>query len=113
MSKTGRNNKCPCGSGEKYKKCCLNKDQIQSTNIQKKEYTTDERTVISVMKTIANSRKIADEERNGFYRIFRDDTIEKVNPIDIILSFCILGVESSFINNFFNCRRICNISLEY
>lgn len=25
MTKTGRNDKCPCGSGKKYKKCCLNK----------------------------------------------------------------------------------------
>jgi hypothetical protein len=24
--KTGRNDPCPCGSGKKYKKCCLNKD---------------------------------------------------------------------------------------
>jgi uncharacterized protein YecA (UPF0149 family) len=22
--KLGRNDKCPCGSGKKYKKCCLN-----------------------------------------------------------------------------------------
>jgi uncharacterized protein YecA (UPF0149 family) len=22
----GRNDPCPCGSGKKYKKCCLNKD---------------------------------------------------------------------------------------
>lgn len=25
--KTGRNKPCPCGSGKKYKKCCLNKDE--------------------------------------------------------------------------------------
>lgn len=25
MTKTGRNDPCPCGSGQKYKKCCLNK----------------------------------------------------------------------------------------
>lgn len=24
--KTGRNDPCPCGSGKKYKKCCLDKD---------------------------------------------------------------------------------------
>jgi uncharacterized protein len=24
-SKTGRNDPCPCGSGRKYKKCCLSK----------------------------------------------------------------------------------------
>lgn len=25
--KIGRNDLCPCGSGLKYKKCCLNKDK--------------------------------------------------------------------------------------
>lgn len=25
--KIGRNEKCPCGSGKKYKKCCLLKDE--------------------------------------------------------------------------------------
>jgi tetratricopeptide (TPR) repeat protein len=27
MTKTGRNNPCPCGSGKKYKQCCLEKDE--------------------------------------------------------------------------------------
>lgn len=26
--KTGRNDPCPCGSGKKYKKCCIDKDNI-------------------------------------------------------------------------------------
>ena len=26
MAKIGRNDPCPCGSGKKYKKCCLNKN---------------------------------------------------------------------------------------
>ncbi|MCB0522298.1 MAG: SEC-C domain-containing protein [Saprospiraceae bacterium] len=25
VSKVGRNDPCPCGSGKKYKKCCMNK----------------------------------------------------------------------------------------
>ncbi|MCB2262684.1 MAG: SEC-C domain-containing protein [Candidatus Thiosymbion ectosymbiont of Robbea hypermnestra] len=32
MKKTGRNEKCLCGSGKKYKKCCLrteDKNKIQ------------------------------------------------------------------------------------
>lgn len=28
--KIGRNEPCPCGSGKKYKKCCLNKDNVFS-----------------------------------------------------------------------------------
>ncbi len=27
MAKTGRNDPCPCGSGKKYKVCCLHKDE--------------------------------------------------------------------------------------
>jgi tetratricopeptide (TPR) repeat protein len=27
MAKTGRNDPCPCGSGRKYKVCCLTKDE--------------------------------------------------------------------------------------
>ena len=26
--KVGRNDPCPCGSGKKYKKCCMNKEQV-------------------------------------------------------------------------------------
>ena len=27
MPKPGRNDPCPCGSGQKYKRCCMDKDQ--------------------------------------------------------------------------------------
>src|SRR3972149_166435 len=33
MDKTGRNNPCPCGSGKKYKKCCLEKKPREHTVI--------------------------------------------------------------------------------
>ncbi len=29
-NKTGRNEPCPCGSGKKYKKCCLQRSQVES-----------------------------------------------------------------------------------
>ncbi|MEI8296053.1 MAG: SEC-C metal-binding domain-containing protein [Alphaproteobacteria bacterium] len=29
MKKLGRNDLCACGSGKKYKKCCLNMDTIE------------------------------------------------------------------------------------
>jgi tetratricopeptide (TPR) repeat protein len=29
MNRTGRNDPCPCGSGKKYKKCCLPREQAQ------------------------------------------------------------------------------------
>lgn len=33
MSKIERNSSCPCGSGLKYKKCCMNKEQPEVANI--------------------------------------------------------------------------------
>ncbi|KAB8137995.1 hypothetical protein F9U64_07200 [Gracilibacillus oryzae] len=33
----GRNDPCPCGSGKKYKKCCMKKDQIVELKISKEE----------------------------------------------------------------------------
>ncbi|MFB6351310.1 MAG: SEC-C metal-binding domain-containing protein, partial [Bradymonadaceae bacterium] len=30
LPKVGRNDPCPCGSGRKYKKCCLRKDKRAS-----------------------------------------------------------------------------------
>jgi len=35
MSKIGRNDDCPCGSGIKYKKCCLSRDIIIPTTTNK------------------------------------------------------------------------------
>ena len=37
QSKTGRNDPCPCGSGKKYKKCCIDKliipDELSDTKL--------------------------------------------------------------------------------
>jgi Flp pilus assembly protein TadD len=32
LSKVGRNDPCPCGSGKKYKKCCMAKDEKASAS---------------------------------------------------------------------------------
>ncbi|MGH6681278.1 MAG: SEC-C metal-binding domain-containing protein, partial [Bradyrhizobium sp.] len=31
MAKIGRNEPCPCGSGRKYKQCCLAKDEAAAS----------------------------------------------------------------------------------
>lgn len=33
MNKVGRNDPCPCGSGKKFKKCCLNKPYQPSAEL--------------------------------------------------------------------------------
>ena len=34
MAKIGRNDPCPCGSGKKYKQCCLPKDQAAAPTVR-------------------------------------------------------------------------------
>lgn len=33
MTKTGRNDVCPCGSGQKFKKCCESKDRTSRSRL--------------------------------------------------------------------------------
>lgn len=33
--KIGRNEQCPCGSGKKYKKCCMAKDRAKTAGAKK------------------------------------------------------------------------------
>lgn len=37
MNKIGRNDICPCGSGQKYKKCCLAKDDLSASRRREEE----------------------------------------------------------------------------
>ncbi len=36
--KIGRNDPCPCGSGLKFKKCCMNKDKYDADNLQERYF---------------------------------------------------------------------------
>jgi hypothetical protein len=42
VSKIGRNDPCPCGSGRKYKKCCLEKDEAAAREAARPEPTRSE-----------------------------------------------------------------------
>ena len=44
MAKPGRNDRCPCGSGKKYKACCLTKDEAaEREELAKAQAGRDER----------------------------------------------------------------------
>lgn len=43
MKKIGRNDLCPCGSGRKYKVCCLSKDSAQAANLLSSKASIPER----------------------------------------------------------------------
>ena len=64
-NKIGRNDPCPCGSGKKYKKCCLNK--IEST-LPYQKYIDD---------SLKDYPKKNDNEGElDFYTIYKDEYIE-------------------------------------
>ncbi|MGB5884590.1 MAG: SEC-C metal-binding domain-containing protein, partial [Desulfobulbales bacterium] len=52
MGKIGRNETCPCGSGRKFKRCCLGKQQNVSSNL-----TEVQKTQISLQNAISTIQK--------------------------------------------------------
>jgi hypothetical protein len=54
MAKIGRNDQCPCGSGRKYKKCCLAKDQANQMNQQQQKVSITEE--IAALQEAAESK---------------------------------------------------------
>lgn len=55
MLKVGRNDRCPCGSGDKYKKCCINKEaeyQKLGVNYKGEEIIFDKSTSNQIYREI-------------------------------------------------------------
>lgn len=50
MAKIGRNERCPCGSGKKYKHCCA-----QNPRVEKRPSTPEEQLKISLLKAVEKS----------------------------------------------------------
>ena len=58
MAKIGRNERCPCGSGKKYKHCCARNPQVE-----KRPSTQEEQLRISLMNAVEKSVEAAAEKR--------------------------------------------------
>lgn len=56
MGKIGRNEACPCGSGRKFKRCCLGKQQAVSSNL-----TEVQKAQISLQNAITKIQKAASQ----------------------------------------------------
>lgn len=57
MAKISRNDQCPCGSGRKYKKCCLQKSQSdQSTQLQAQKVSINEE--VAKLQTAAANHEV-------------------------------------------------------
>ncbi len=64
--KTGRNDPCPCGSGQKYKKCCEAKDDAQRAEALAAENAALTDTLDSDEAAKAQKQGDAAARREGF-----------------------------------------------
>jgi len=55
MVKIGRNDPCPCGSGQKYKRCCLDKQKADGQIPAKKVTVTTE---VAILQKAAVNKKV-------------------------------------------------------
>lgn len=77
--KVGRNDPCPCGSGRKYKKCCLNKPDSERPSTT--EYSIRERNIIlfnAVTDILGLSRGKSWEDVR---RELSDDQVKKIHGV--------------------------------
>jgi tetratricopeptide (TPR) repeat protein len=65
MSKVGRNDACPCGSGKKYKRCCL--ERIEAEELLSRQQAEAER--------LREEREFLDEEEEVHEEILREAEI--------------------------------------
>ena len=62
MAKPGRNDPCPCGSGNKYKKCCLPKDEAAEHAQREAQGAEQHRRARELEEDVAAWLKRAEEE---------------------------------------------------
>lgn len=70
MSRVGRNDPCPCGSGQKYKKCCLAKDDLFESRRR-----DEERAVQTSLAWLAS--KYPEETAQAFHEGFLGEMTEE------------------------------------
>ncbi|MDX1776489.1 MAG: SEC-C domain-containing protein [Desulfobulbales bacterium] len=74
MGKIGRNEACPCGSGRKFKRCCLGKQQAVSDNLSEVQ-----KAQISLQNAITAVQKAASQG------------IQKVHELGVFVLFSTTG----------------------
>lgn len=72
--KTGRNDPCPCGSGKKYKKCCMNKDRLEAQKDRKDESRFAE----EFRKYIANHNEADLFSEEEEYEVFAPIEVDRI-----------------------------------
>lgn len=70
MIKIGRNDKCPCGSGAKYKKCCLKKYKFLEFNIEERTMSVEvNKFRENYNKLISDNKILSNEAFKKYYSV--------------------------------------------
>jgi len=67
MAKIGRNEPCPCGSGNKYKKCCMNKEIADITQTAATEQ--QQQPTLSLRTEVEKTQQAAVDKKNSLYTL--------------------------------------------
>ena len=112
MVKLGRNDKCPCQSGKKYKKCCLIKDQqdkliIASQFSDGHELSSDN--VKKVHEYLVEEYK--DHKVIDVTNILNDDTYKPMQTANYNKSVIMIAERNNTNENIFSSRGPENVNL--
>ena len=66
----GRNDPCPCGSGKKYKKCCLESQAPGAVKISEKQLITAEKSLLQKLVDFGNSGRMNEYQKRAFGEFF-------------------------------------------
>jgi len=78
VSEVGRNDPCPCGSGKKYKKCCLEKDEAQAGQ-QREEGSAVGSAIAWVLGRYPE--EVSEAIRDDYLGDLDDDEVEALNAL--------------------------------
>ena len=99
--RTGRNDPCPCGSGKKYKKCCLSKDNAQQRLTPEPAFKEEQSFIAEVRPDLddAVDRLLQRLERGEGKRVKREiEELHEKNP-DYHMTNYAMGVYHAMVTN--------------
>jgi tetratricopeptide (TPR) repeat protein len=88
MPKPGRNDPCPCGSGQKYKRCCMGKAQA-AEHAQRAAMHKQQRARIEELATSIEEANELDEASNGVVDLIHAGRLDEAEQAarDLLLRY--------------------------
>ena len=117
LSKAGRNDPCPCGSGKKYKKCCLSQHEEARKNLppdRLQEMEEKERRREKLEKDVHRGFELLFDREPDKARAFAEKIIE-AHPEDDRLHDIVVTADLStgrYDDAYFLCRRRWQVAVE-